>query len=150
MTSPFDSDQELAEYSAAQVQEWSKWEARDVIEVNGARAYNPGDPVPTSNVERHDYAKAGKVRLQNAWIADNPDDDDVKKFHTWAKSRSDHPDVTAWETYRTEREAADEQAVADNPFADTPAPARTGRRAASTSSSTSSSGTPAGTDSSKE
>lgn len=135
MTSPFDNDVELAEYAAAQVREWSKWEARDVIEHNGVRAYNPGDPVPQSNVDSQGYAKAGKVRLQAAWVADNPDDDDVKKFHTWAKTRPDHPDVTAWESYRAEREAADQQSVDDNPFAETSTPTRAPRRAASSSAS---------------
>lgn len=120
MTDPFDGDVEVAELHAAQVREWSKWEARDEIHVGTARAFNPGDPVPQSNVDTHGYAAAGKVRLRHAWVAENADDPDVKRFLTWAKTRPDHPEVVAWESYRTSREAADKQAAADNPFAEQP------------------------------
>ena len=120
MTDPFDGDVEVAELHAAQVREWSKWEAREDISVGAARAYNVGHPVPQANVEAHGYAKAGLVRLQAAWVADNPDDDDVKTFLAWAKDHKDHPDVVAWETYRTARAEQVEAAAEDNPFAPKP------------------------------
>jgi hypothetical protein len=130
MTDPFDGDVEVAELHAAQVREWSKWEARDVITIGAARAYNAGDAVPTANVEAHGYAAAGQVRLRAAWVVDNPDDPDVKTFLSWAKDHKDHPDVAAWETYRDERAAVEEAAADDNPFAPKPdAAARTVRKA---------------------
>lgn len=120
MTDPFDGDVEVAELYAARLAEWSKWEAREDIHAGVALAYAVGHPVPTSNVEKHGYAKAGKVRLAAAWVVDNPDDEDVKRFQLWAKTHPEHPDVVAVQTYadaRAEREAA---AVDDNPFADEP------------------------------
>lgn len=132
MTDPFGGDVEVAELHAAQVREWSKWEARDVIAVGNAVAYNPGDPVPQDNVERLGYARAGQVRLRPAWVADNPDDADVKRFLGWAKDHPDHPDVQAWEAHRVARAEQVEAAAADNPFADVPAaPARAARKATS-------------------
>lgn len=132
MTDPFDGDVEVAELHAAQVREWSKWEAREHIDVGSARAYNAGHPVPQSNVDRHGYAKAGLVRLQPAWVADNGDDPDVKKFLAWAKDHPDHPDVVGWETYRSERAARDEAAAADNPFAEQPTAPRARKATTST------------------
>ena len=40
--------QQLSEEQAA---EYSKFVAKDVIYVDGARAFNPGDPVPAGHVE---------------------------------------------------------------------------------------------------
>jgi hypothetical protein len=117
VTEPFDGDVEVAELHAAQVREWSKWEAREAITVGAALAYNPGDPVPQDNVDRLGYAKSGQVRLQPAWVVDNPDDDDVKTFLSWAKAHKDHPDVAAWETYRDARAEQADADAADNPFA---------------------------------
>ncbi len=40
------------EYREAQVAEWSQYVAAEPIYIGGARAFNPGDPVPASHVER--------------------------------------------------------------------------------------------------
>lgn len=137
MTDPFDGDVEVAELHAARLKEWSKWEAREDIHTDdGVLAYTAGHAVPASNVERHGYAKAGKVRLAAAYVADNPDDDEVKKFQSWAKTHSEHPDVAAVQAYaeaRAEREAA---AVDDNPFAEEPASTPAPRKAAAASKTT--------------
>lgn len=45
----------------AQLAEYGKYVARDVIFVNGARAYNPGDPVPVSVVESGAVSKDAVV-----------------------------------------------------------------------------------------
>lgn len=42
----------LEEYRRAQEAEWGSYVATAVIHVNGARAFNPGDPVPASHVVR--------------------------------------------------------------------------------------------------
>ena len=34
------------------VREWSQWVAAEPIDIGGARAFNPGDPVPATHVER--------------------------------------------------------------------------------------------------
>lgn len=131
MTDPFDGDVEVAELHAAQVREWSKWEARDVIRAGSAPAYNPGDPVPQDNVNRLGYAAAGLVRLRPAWVAENPDDDDVKTFLAWAKDHKDHPDVVAWEAHQAQRAETAQAAADDNPFAPKPEPvSRSARKAA--------------------
>lgn len=41
----------ITEYEQAQAAEWGKWVAVEAIDINGARAFNPGDPVPTSHVD---------------------------------------------------------------------------------------------------
>lgn len=131
MTDPFDGDVEVAELYAARLKEWSKWEARDEIVVGNALAYAPGHAVPTSNVERWGYAKAGKVRLAAAWVVDNPDDEDVKKFLTWAKTHEEHPDVVAYKAYADTRTELEAQRDDDNPFAEEPpTPTRTSRKTA--------------------
>ena len=53
---------DVEDFAAAQVVEYGTYVATEVILVDGVRAYNPGDPVPVSNVERHDYAALGVVR----------------------------------------------------------------------------------------
>ena len=40
--------QQLSEEQAA---EYGKWVAKDVILIDGGRAFNPGDPVPVGHVE---------------------------------------------------------------------------------------------------
>lgn len=40
------------EHRAAQAREYSQYVATAVIEIGGARAFNVGDPVPASHVER--------------------------------------------------------------------------------------------------
>lgn len=132
MTDPFDGDVEVAELHAAQVREWSKWEAREPIYVGAALAYNAGDAVPQDNVKRLGYAASGQVRLRAAWVVDNPDDDDVKTFAAWAKSHPDHPDVKAWQEHRDAKADADEAAADDNPFAPKPETAPRARKATET------------------
>jgi hypothetical protein len=39
-------------YLKAQAAEWGTYVATSAIHINGARAFNPGDPVPASHVER--------------------------------------------------------------------------------------------------
>lgn len=39
------------EYREAQVAEWSQYVAAEPIFIGGARAFNPGDPVPASHVK---------------------------------------------------------------------------------------------------
>lgn len=41
-----------ADYRAAQVAEWNTYRANKSIVIDGANAFNAGDPVPTSHVER--------------------------------------------------------------------------------------------------
>lgn len=43
-------------------EDYSQFVAVDQIYYDGALAYNPGDPVPASNVKRHGYVEAGLVR----------------------------------------------------------------------------------------
>ena len=40
----------VEEYRAAQVAEWSQFVAAEPIFIGGARAFNPGDPVPAAHV----------------------------------------------------------------------------------------------------
>lgn len=40
---------------AAQRKEYGQYVAKEAIHVGNALAYNPGDPVPVSNVELHGY-----------------------------------------------------------------------------------------------
>lgn len=46
------SEQTVAEYLAAQQAEWGVYVATEPIYVGGARAFNAGDAVPASHVER--------------------------------------------------------------------------------------------------
>jgi len=43
-------DMSLEEYQRQQVADWGHYRAKEPIFVHGARAFNPGDPVPTSHV----------------------------------------------------------------------------------------------------
>lgn len=45
------AEQTVEEYLAAQKAEWGTYVATSVIHINGARAFNVGDPVPASHVE---------------------------------------------------------------------------------------------------
>lgn len=40
------------ELRAAQVKEWSQFVAVEAIDIDGVRAFNPGDPVPADHVSR--------------------------------------------------------------------------------------------------
>ena len=53
---------DVEDFAAAQAAEYATYVALEPILVDGARAYNPGDPVPVSNVEKHDYLQMGVVR----------------------------------------------------------------------------------------
>jgi hypothetical protein len=44
--------QTIDEYKAAQAAEWGKYVAAEPIDIDGVRAFNPGNPVPASHVER--------------------------------------------------------------------------------------------------
>ena len=61
MTDPFTADQELQDYLAAQIKEYSTYVATADIYVGNALAYRAGDPVPIGNVELHGYDKDGLV-----------------------------------------------------------------------------------------
>jgi hypothetical protein len=52
----------VEDFAAAQAAEYAAFVAVETILVDGARAYNVGDPVPVSNVELHGYLEAGLVR----------------------------------------------------------------------------------------
>ncbi len=52
----------VEDFAAAQHAEYSTYVATVPILHGGARAYNPGDPVPISNVEAYDYLQQGFVR----------------------------------------------------------------------------------------
>lgn len=108
MTQPFDMDEETAAYAEAQRAEYSKWQAAEVITTpDGVVAYAPGAPVPIENTERLGYAKRGQVRLQPAYVEDNPDDPDVKTFLSYAKKNPEHPAVKEYEQYRESRAATE-------------------------------------------
>ena len=53
---------DVEDFAAAQAAEYATFVATEPILVDGARAYNVGDPVPASNVERHSYLQQGLVR----------------------------------------------------------------------------------------
>jgi len=53
---------DVEDFAAAQAAEYAAYVATETILVDGSRAYNVGDPVPASNVERHDYLALGVVR----------------------------------------------------------------------------------------
>lgn len=58
---PFASPEETAAFVEEQVKEYGTYVAISPITFNGIPAYNVGDPVPVSNVERHGYLKDGLV-----------------------------------------------------------------------------------------
>ncbi len=62
------ADKTVEEYRAEQQAEYSTFKALLPIFHDGARAYNPGDPVPTSNVELHGY----EVGVQVERVGDTP------------------------------------------------------------------------------
>lgn len=65
-----------ADLAAEQAREYGTYVALRAINIRGARAFNVGDPVPVSHVERgivsgEDVAKRGTKAGQSA-VADNP------------------------------------------------------------------------------
>jgi len=57
------------EVRKAQQDEYGTFVALEPIDHGGARAYNPGDPVPASNVEAHGYLDAGVVARRSTKAA---------------------------------------------------------------------------------
>lgn len=107
-----DLDEETAAFAAAQQREYGKWEAAELITAGNAPAYNVGDPVPISNVERLGYAERGQVRPQLAYVEAHPEDEDVKTFLAYVGKYPDHPSAKAWEAYQSARAAESESSVA--------------------------------------
>lgn len=58
---PIATAEETAKLAAAQEQEWGTYVAVQPIAFNGVPAYNVGDPVPVSNVQRYGYEADGSV-----------------------------------------------------------------------------------------
>jgi hypothetical protein len=60
----------LSEDIEAQRKEYGTYIANRPIDVNGARAYNVGDPVPVSNVQQHGYDKmpTGEGSKTESWV----------------------------------------------------------------------------------
>jgi hypothetical protein len=52
----------VEDFAAAQEAEYATYVATETILHDGSRAYNAGDPVPISNVEKHGYLQMGVVR----------------------------------------------------------------------------------------
>lgn len=44
------SEMTVEQYREAQAKEYGQYVAVEAIDINGARAFNPGDPVPASHV----------------------------------------------------------------------------------------------------
>lgn len=68
---------ELDKHLEAQAKEYATFVAVSPIFHNGARAYNPGDPVPASNVEAYGYEADGLVAKSSTKAAQavtNPDE----------------------------------------------------------------------------
>lgn len=60
---------ELEDFAAAQEKDWSQFVAVAPIFHGAARAYNPGDSVPASNVALHGYDKQGLVARRDTKAA---------------------------------------------------------------------------------
>lgn len=52
---------EVQKYRSEQEKEYGQYVAVEAISFNGAAAYNPGDPVPASNVAKYGYDADGSV-----------------------------------------------------------------------------------------
>jgi hypothetical protein len=59
----------IDEYKAAQAAEWGKYVAAEPIDIDGARAFNAGDPVPASHVERGVVGKSQVTEAAKAEAA---------------------------------------------------------------------------------
>lgn len=66
MSEPTEYDQHLA----AQEKEYGTYVATAVITFDGARAFNPGDPVPVSHVKAYRYDEAGLVAKRGTKAAE--------------------------------------------------------------------------------
>jgi hypothetical protein len=51
------------ERRSAQAKEYGTWVATERIDIGGARAFNPGDPVPAGHVERGVVEKTSVARV---------------------------------------------------------------------------------------
>ena len=58
---PVATAEEVAKLAEAQESEYGSYFAVAPISFNGAAAYNPGDPVPASNVKKYGYDTDGLV-----------------------------------------------------------------------------------------
>jgi len=61
----------LEQYQAGQISEWDAYVASEIIDIDGARAFNPGDAVPASHVERG-VVKLSQVIARSAVKAEIP------------------------------------------------------------------------------
>ncbi len=63
MTEPFvvSEDPEVQKYRREQIEEYTSFRAARAIDVGSARAFNEGDPVPKSTVERLKWDDLGLV-----------------------------------------------------------------------------------------
>jgi hypothetical protein len=61
VATPLATPEEVKSFRQQQVEEWGTWVAVQQILHNGVLAYNPGDPVPASNVSKHGYDSNGLV-----------------------------------------------------------------------------------------
>lgn len=59
------SEPTLEGYTAEQNKVWGKYVAKERIYIGGALAFNPGDPVPSSHVDR-DNAPVAKSQVVGA------------------------------------------------------------------------------------
>lgn len=66
---PFATAEEKAAFVEEQVAEYGTYVAVSPISFNGVPAYNIGDPVPVSNVEKYGYEKDGLVAKINSKAA---------------------------------------------------------------------------------
>jgi hypothetical protein len=55
--SPLATPEETAAFTEEQAKEWGVWIAYTPIDFGGVRAFNPGDSVPTSHVDKFDLTK---------------------------------------------------------------------------------------------
>jgi hypothetical protein len=58
---PVASPEDVEQLRSAQAAEYGTWVATASISVNGTPAYNAGDPVPVSNVQKFKYDEQGLV-----------------------------------------------------------------------------------------
>lgn len=57
---------EVEDLRKAQQKEYGTYVAVEPIDYEGVRAYNVGDPVPVSNVEKHGYLESNSVKKVEA------------------------------------------------------------------------------------
>lgn len=87
MTTPI-FDLEVDARRKEREQEYGVWEAAGAIDFGSARAFNEGDPVPTSTVERLKLSELGLVRKQASKAA-------AEAADTRAEATTVDPDAVA-------------------------------------------------------